>query len=92
MGVNKMTHFADTDAGAKFIASGASRETSSEIMEAIAFFARDENEAEDFWNGGFDGRVDFLSIWEKATGSGNLDAAHLAWGDQSLAQVMAESA
>jgi len=41
-----MTNFSDTDAGAEFIASGASRETSPEIMEAIAFFARNGKEAD----------------------------------------------
>lgn len=72
--------FAETDAGAAFIASGPSRETSTEVMEAIAFFARNEQEAEDFWNGDCAGRVDFLSIWEKATSNGARDA-DLTWGD-----------
>lgn len=75
-----MTHFADTDAGEQFIASAASRETSREVMEALAFFARDAQEAEDFWNGDFRGRVDLLSIWENATNNGSRDA-DLSWGD-----------
>lgn len=75
-----MTMFIETDAGAAFIDSAASRETSREVMEAIAFFARDEAEAEAFWNGDFAGRVDFLSIWEKATNNGS-NSVDLCWGD-----------
>lgn len=75
-----MTKFNQTDAGAAFIASGPSRETSTEVMEAIAFFARDANEAENFWNGDFNGQIDFLSIWENATSNGAKDA-DLIWGD-----------
>jgi hypothetical protein len=36
-----MTNFRDTDEAATFIATAASRETSIEVMRAIAFFARD---------------------------------------------------
>jgi hypothetical protein len=87
-----MTNFSDTDAGAEFIASGASRETSPEIMEAIAFFARNGKEADEFWNGDFDGRVDLLSFWENATGNGSREDTDLIWGERSLAQIMAEDA
>ncbi|MDD2878448.1 MAG: hypothetical protein PHZ23_14615 [Acidiphilium sp.] len=75
-----MTKFNETNAGLVFIASGDSRETSQEIMEAIAFFARDEAEAEAFWNGDFDGKVDYLSIWEFATKNGLLDGYEMFWG------------
>lgn len=74
-----MAHFRDTDAGEKFVASAQSRETSTAVMEAIAFFALDEAEAEEFWNGDFQGRVDYLSIWENATGNGQRDV-DLSWG------------
>jgi hypothetical protein len=79
-GRDTVTKFANTDLGAEFIASGASRETSVAVMEAIAFFARDEKEAEEFWNGDFAGRVDFLSIWENASNNGQSNA-ELHWGD-----------
>ena len=75
-----MTKFRKNTAAAEFIATAASRETSTEVMEAIVFFARDEKEAEDFWNGDFAGRVDYLSIWEHATNNGQLDV-NLCWGD-----------
>ena len=41
-----MTEFYKTDEGDAFVASGDSRETSREIMEAIAFFASNIEEAE----------------------------------------------
>jgi hypothetical protein len=75
-----MTKFNETDVGQAFIASGASRETSPEIMEAIAFFARDEAEAEDFWNGDFRDRVTPLDIWENVTNNGLHDAEDFCWG------------
>jgi hypothetical protein len=46
-----MTNFRDTDDAATFIATAASRETSIEVMRAIAFFARDLTEAEAIWDG-----------------------------------------
>lgn len=74
-----MPNFCDTDDAAEFIASAASRETSTEVMEAIAFFARDAKEADDIWNGDFLGAVDLLSIWEHATNNGQRDV-DLSWG------------
>lgn len=78
-----MTKFIDTAEGQDFIASGHSRETSPEVLEAIAFFARDLEEAEAAWNG--DGRVRGIctdrDIWEHATSNGTRDA-DLHWGQE----------
>jgi hypothetical protein len=74
-----MTNFRDTDEAATFIATAASRETSIEVMRAIAFFARDLSEAEAIWDGD---AIDctMQDIWENATSNGakNVD---LCWGD-----------
>lgn len=76
-----MEKFIDTDAGAKFIASGASRETSREIMEAIAFFARDPKEAESLWQGDGIGIIASpADIWEHVTRNGLRDAREFTWG------------
>lgn len=86
-----MTHFSETEAAAEFVASANSRGTSSEVMEAIAFFARDAQEAERLWNGDGIGEIAHLSdIWEKATGNGRLDDADLFWGDRTLAEIVTE--
>ena len=88
-----MTHYRDTDAAAAFIATGASRETSPQVMEAIVFFARDEAEAVALWEGDGIGRIAHLrDIWEKATGNGRISDEDLFWGGRSLAQVMAANA
>ncbi len=75
-----MTKWTDTNKAADFIASGGSRETSPAVMEAIAFFAQDEREAEDIWNGDFPRGLTDLDIWEKATSNGTRDV-DLDWGD-----------
>jgi len=75
-----MERFMDTETGAEFIASGPSRETSDAVMRAIAFFARDMNEAETIWNGNLDGLTTYQAIWENATGNGMVNA-DLEWGD-----------
>jgi hypothetical protein len=49
-GDNPMTKFNETDAGAAFIATAQSREFSPELMEAIAFFARDDD-TQIMWGG-----------------------------------------
>lgn len=86
-----MTKFRDTDAAASFIATADSRETSREVMEAIAFFARDEAEAIALWEGdGIDVVASLSDIWEHATGNGRIDADDLMWGGRSLAVVMSE--
>jgi hypothetical protein len=46
----------DLNAAAAFIATADSRETSPEVMAAIAFLARDTAEAEAIWNGDMGGR------------------------------------
>jgi hypothetical protein len=71
----------DHDAEA-FIATADSRETSPEIMRAIAFFARTLGEAEAIWNGDGEryGLCSVLDIWEHVTGNGLRDADQYVWG------------
>lgn len=77
-----MERFDETKAGARFLASGASRETSREVMEAIAFFARNFDEADAIWNGDAIGKAcTLLGIWEHATNNGTDKNADLCWGD-----------
>lgn len=88
-----MTKFRDTEAAEAFIATASSRETSKEVMTAIAFFARDEAEAVSLWNGDGLGTVANLSdIWEHATNNGSRDDNEIVWGGRSLAEVMAQNA
>lgn len=76
-----MAHFRDTDAGQTFVSSGDSRETSAEIMEAIAFFARDQTEAEALWNGdGFGVICHTTDLWERVTGNGLREPTEYCWG------------
>lgn len=81
-----MTCFRDTPEAEAFVASAASRETSPEIMEAIAFIARDLGEAEMLWNGnGFGGNgcaaiCHPVDIWEHVTSNGLRDADRYVWG------------
>jgi hypothetical protein len=78
---DEMTKFNETDEGRAFIATGDSRETSPEIMEAIAFFARNIAEAEALWNGEGLGEIANPSdIWEHVTRNGLRDASDYVWG------------
>ena len=86
-----MTTFIETSAAQDFIASADTRETSPEIMEAIAFFARDESEAIALWNGDGIGQIANLTdVWERATKNGLIDGQDLMWGDRTLADVIAQ--
>jgi hypothetical protein len=77
----QMTKFRETQEGTDFIASADSRETSREIMEAIAFFARNLAEAEALWNGDGFGVVCHPSdLWEHVTGNGRREASEFCWG------------
>lgn len=88
-----MTHFADTPAAADFIATADSRETSPELMDAIAFFARNEAEAVALWEGdGIGVAATMTDVWERATGNGREDDTQIMWGGRSLAEIMAENA
>jgi hypothetical protein len=88
-----MNNFGRTEAGAAFIATAARRETSEEIMEAIAFFARNEDEAVAIWQGDGLGRIaDLIGVWEHATGNGRIDDNDLTWGGRKLVEIMAENA
>ena len=85
-----MPKFAETQAAADFIATYDCRETSREVMHAIACFASDEAEAETLWADGRIGGCDFaLPIWEHATGNGRVDDDGLFWGGRSLSAIMA---
>jgi hypothetical protein len=76
-----MTKWNETQEAADFIATGDSRETSREIMEAIAFFARNQDEAEALWNGDGFGTVCLpTDMWEKVTKNGLRDASDFCWG------------
>jgi len=76
-----MAKFNETTEGEDFIASAASRETAPEIMKAIAFFARDLDEAEKLWNGdGFGVICHTTDLWERVTGNGKHEATDFFWG------------
>ncbi len=88
-----MTRFNETDATENFIATAQSRETSPELMEAIAFFARNEAEAVDLWGGdGIDVVASLVDLWEHVTNNGREDDTHIMWGGRSLAEIMEETA
>jgi hypothetical protein len=85
-----MPKFNETAAAANFIATADSRNTSKQVMQAIAFFARNEAEAIALWEGDGIGTIANLSdIWEHATGNGQIDDTELMWGDRTLAKIMA---
>jgi len=76
-----MTKFMDTTAGEDFIASADSRETSREIMEAIAWFVKDEAEAEALWNGDWLWNICTpTDLWRRVTKDGLLEATDFFWG------------
>jgi len=76
-----MTKFSETQEAADFIATADSRDTSPEIMSAIAFFARDLAEANALWQGdGFGTVCTEVDIWERVTGNGACDPSEFYWG------------
>ena len=86
-----MTTFRDTNEAAEFIATANGRETSIEVMRAIAFFARSTAEAEALWEGAGIGTVAHVSdVWEHATKNGLIDGGDLFWGGRTLTQVLVE--
>ena len=73
--------FCETDEGRAFINSADDRETSPEIMEAIAFFAKNTREAEALWNGEGLGEIaTLMDIWERVTGNGFRESGDYVWG------------
>jgi len=75
-----MNTFIESREGRAFIATADSRETSRDVMRAIAFLARNKQEAESIWNGDAIGTAcTLLDIWEYATGNGAKDA-NMSWG------------
>lgn len=64
-----------------------SHETSEEIVEAIAWLARDnEAEAERIWHDPTD--EEKLAIWERATKNGMIDDESLFWGEWTLSVTL----
>ena len=66
----------------KFLETADSRETSSEIMEAIlAVAGGSEKRAEKIWeNGGSE--EELIAIWELVTNNGLRDATEFYWGSE----------
>tara|TARA_R110000868_G_scaffold409899_1_gene696450 strand:- start:39324 stop:39581 length:258 start_codon:yes stop_codon:yes gene_type:complete len=81
----------DTYAADDWRATADSRETSPEVMTAIAFLARDEAEADAIWNGDIDGICHVSDIWENATNNGLIDAETLYWGGRRFDQAVQEA-
>ena len=81
----------DTYAATDWRATADSRETSPEVMKAIAFFARNEAEAEAIWNGDIDGICYPSDLWEAATKNGTIDAETLYWGGRRFDQAVQEA-
>ncbi len=78
-----MSAWRETQEAANFIATADDRQTSPELMEAFAFFARNLREAEALW-GNLDGALGTIcqpiDIWERVTRGGIYDAADFRWG------------
>lgn len=72
--------FQDTAEGIAFIASADSRETSKEVMETIAFFARNLSEAEKLYNGDFYDICSPQGFQEHLSKNGLLDIHSFYWG------------
>ena len=81
----------DTTAATDWRATADSRETSPEVMKAIAFFARDMAEAEALWNGDIAGICHLSDLWENATNNGLIDAETLYWGGRRFDQAVQEA-
>jgi hypothetical protein len=78
---NWNTKWDETTDAAEFISTADSRETSREIMEAIAFFACNREEAERLWKGdGFGQICNPSDLWEHVTGNGRREADEFYWG------------
>ena len=88
-----MTLFRDTDAAAEFIATADSRNTSPEVMKAIAYFANTPEIAVTIWDSGgcmfgWGYLIDHIII--KATDDDRIHPADLHWGDRTLDQIMSD--
>lgn len=78
-----MTAFRHTDAAAQFIATADSRETSVEILRAIAAFAGSVEDAELIWEDGIDNwdADSALTFINTVTADGQAgEAADYVWG------------
>lgn len=85
-----MTKFHETAEAAAFIATADTRETSTEVMRAIAFFAESAVEAEMVWNGDMTGICNPSDIWEHATNNGLIQGDTLFWGGVQFDRAIAE--
>ena len=65
-------------AAVAFVATADSRETSPEIMQAIAGLARDEDDASRIWDEPTEAEA--LSIWETVTKNGLRASKSFFWG------------
>ena len=80
----------DTYAANEWRATANSRETSPEVMTAIAFLARNEAEAEAVWNGDMGGICYPYDVWEAATKNGLIDDETLYWGGRRFGQAIGD--
>jgi hypothetical protein len=85
---DSISRWHDTYAASDWRATADSRETSSEVMAAIAFLARTEAEAEAIWAGDIDGICYPSDLWEAATNNGLIDAETLYWGGRRFDQAI----
>ena len=76
-----MMRWRDTPEADAFVASADSRETSPEILRAIAWFADSLDEANACWEDpDRSGVATVLDIWERVTGNGRRPAEDYCWG------------
>ena len=84
-----MTQFHETPAGVAFIATAASRETSPEVMKAIASVSANTEQADALWSGdGIDIICGMSRLVGIATDFGKIETADLYWGGCDLAQII----
>jgi uncharacterized damage-inducible protein DinB len=85
----KVTHFRETVEGRAFVASADSRETSHEVMEAIAYFALHLADAEAIWMGDFStGACNPAELWERVTQNEMLVANSFFWGGRPFGDAL----
>jgi len=83
-----MTDFIRTDAADTFIAEADARETSTEVMRAIAEQATDYTDAAAIWENGPRHKAQADAIIASATAGGE-SADDLHWGDLTLSGAAA---
>lgn len=84
-----MAHFRETTEGQAFVESADSRETSPEVMEAIAYFAIDPADAEAIWMGDFStGACNPAKLWERVTQNEMLVANSFFWDGRPFGDAL----